>query len=250
VDYIWVNDYGSGRSLKVGEFKQKLLDLVDWAYQEEKILLDKLTDKERAEIGTINKWSAKGIIAHIAFWKSLRAKSINDVLKGETLKDIGDFNKINEEVFKKFENHYWDDIINYSREAHNYLKKTVESSSEEDLNSRKSFPLLGDKEIWKIIVIYCCLHPLDHFDKYYDNRNQTYYAINLWKEALDLLEQLPASSGIIGNAKYNLARYYALSGQKFIAVRTLNQSFQFNPNLIKRSIEDPDLSSIKGQLEK
>ena len=91
---------------------------------------------------------------------------------------------------------------------------------------------------------------MDHFDKYYVNRNQTYYAINLWKEAIGLLERLPASSGIIGNAKYNLARYYALSGQKFIAIRTLNQAVQLNPGLVKRSTEDPDLSSIKDQLEK
>ena len=234
----------------MGEFKQKLLELVNWIYQEEKILIDKLNDKECAEIGTINKWSAKDIIAHIAFWKSLRAKSIADILKGETLQELGDYNKINEEVFNKYSNRPWKDVIDFSNEANNYLKKIVDSTTEEELNSKKSFPLLGDKEIWKIILIYCCLHPMDHFDKYYVNRNQTYYAINLWKEAIGLLERLPASSGIIGNAKYNLARYYALSGQKFIAIRTLNQAVQLNPGLIKRSTEDPDLSSIKDQLEK
>jgi len=160
----------------VGEFKQKLLQIIKWVYQEERTLIDKLTGEERAEIGTLNKWSIKGIVAHIAFWKSLRAKSIDDVLRGEILKDIGDFNKINEEVFKKFRNSSWDDIISYSKEAHNYLKKIVDSTTEEDLNSKKSFPLLGDKEIWKIIIIYCCLHPLDHFDKYYANRSQSYRA--------------------------------------------------------------------------
>ena len=234
----------------MGEFKQKLLELVNWIYQEEKILIDKLNDEECAEIGNINKWSAKDIIAHTAFWKSLRAKSIVDILKGETLQELGDYNKINEEVLNKYNNRSWKDVIDFSNEANNYLKKIVDSTTEEELNSKKSFPLLGDKEIWKIILIYCCLHPMDHFDKYYVNRNQTYYAINLWKEAIGLLERLPASSGIIGNAKYNLARYYVLSGQKFIAIRTLNQAVQLNPGLIKRSTEDPDLSSIKDQLEK
>ncbi len=230
-------------------FKQKLLELIDWVYQEEEILIDKLTDEERAETGTIKKWSAKDIIAHIAFWKLLRAQSIDDVLKGETLRELGDYNKINEEVFKKYSNRSWKDVIDLSNEACNYLKKTADSATEEDLKSKKSFPLLGDKEIWKIIIIYCCLHPMDHFDKYYINRNQTYYAINIWKEAVDLLERLPASSGIIGNARYNLSKYYALSGQKFIAVRTLNQAIQLNHNLIKRSTEDPDLSSIKDQID-
>lgn len=233
----------------MGEFKQKILEITDWVYQEERTLIDKLTDKEYAEIGTFQKWSAKDIIAHTSFWKLLRAKSINDFLRGETPRELGDYQKINEEVFKKYLNSSWDDIADYSKEAYNSLKKIIDSVSEEDLNSKKSFPFLGDKEIWKIIIIYCCLHPIGHLDKYYANRNQTYYSINLWKEAVHLLERLPASSGIIGNARYDLARYYALSGQKFIAIRTLNKAVQLNPNLIKRSTEDPVLSSIRDQLD-
>jgi tetratricopeptide (TPR) repeat protein len=233
----------------VEEFNQKLLQIIDWVYKEEQNLRDKLTDKEYSETGTFNKWSAKDIIAHTSFWKLLRAKSIDAVLRGETPAEIGDFQKINEGVFREYINHSWDDIIDYSKKAYNSLKKIINTASSEDLNNEKTFPLQGNMPIWKIIVIYCCLHPLDHLDKYYTNRNQTYYAINLWKEAIDLLERLPASSGIIGNAKYNLSRFYALSGQKFIAIRTLNQAVQLNPKLIKRSTEDPDLSSIRDQLE-
>jgi tetratricopeptide (TPR) repeat protein len=231
------------------EFNQKLLQIIEWVYREEKTLVDKLTDEEIAETGTFNKWTAKDIIAHNSFWKLLRAKSIDDVLKGKSPAEIGDFQKINEEVFKEYINYSWDDIINYSKEAHNSLVKIVNTAASADLNSEKTFPLQGNMPIWKIIIIYCCLHPLSHFDKYYVNRDQTYYAINIWKEAVNLMERLPASSGIIGNAKYNLSRHYALSGQKFIAVRTLNQAIKLNPNLIKRSTEDPDLSSIKDQID-
>ena len=223
------------------EFNQKLLQIIEWVYKEEQDLRDKLTDKEYSETGTFNKWSAKDIIAHTSFWKLLRAKSIDAVLRGVTPAEIGDFQKINEGVFREYINHSWDDIIDYSKKAYNSLKKIINTSTSEDLNSEKTFPLQGNMPIWKIIIIYCCLHPLDHLGKYYANRNQTYYAINLWKEAIDLLERLPASSGIIGNAKYNLSRFYALSGQKFIAIRTLNQAVQLNPKLIKRSTEDPDL---------
>ncbi len=231
------------------EFNQKLTHIMKWVYREEKILVDKLTDEEIAETGTFNKWSAKDIIAHNSFWKLLRAKSIDDVLRDKIPAEIGDFQKINEEIFREYKNRSWDNISSYSREAHNSLMKILDTTTSEDLNSEKTFPLQGNMPIWKIIIIYCCLHPLSHFDKYYTNRDQTYYAINIWKEAVDLLERLPASSGIIGNAKYNLSKYYALSGQKFIAVRTFNQAIKLNPNLIKRSTEDPDLSSIKDQID-
>jgi tetratricopeptide (TPR) repeat protein len=227
------------------EFNQKLLQLTEWVYKEEQTLRDKLNKKEYAETGTFKKWSAKDIIAHTSFWKLLRAKSINAVLSGKTPAEIGDFQKINEGIFREFINHSWDDIIDYSKKAYNSLKKIINSTTSEDLNSEKKFPLQGNMPIWKIIVIYCCLHPLDHLDKYYANRDQTYYAINLWKEAIDLLERLPASSGIIGNSKYNLSRFYALSGQKFIAIRTLNQAIQLNPKLIKRSTEDSDIFDTK-----
>lgn len=234
----------------MGEFKQKLFGIVDWVYQEENFLIDRLTAEEKTTTGSFKKWTAKDIIAHNSFWKLLRAKSIEDVLEKRTPQDVKDFQKINEEIFKEYQNRSWDDVIYYSREAYDFLKKVTETTSEEELKSKKTFPLLGDKEIWKIIVVYCCLHPLMHFDKFYDGRDQAYYAINLWKEAKKLLEKLPASSGILGNANYNLAKSYARSGQDYMALRALNEAIKLNPGLVKQMNEEQDLSSLKYRVDK
>lgn len=234
----------------MGEFKTKLFDILEWVYREENLLVDRLNKKEKQENGTFDKWSAKDIIAHTSFWKLLRAKSIEDVLNGRTPQDIKDFQKINEEIFAEYQNRSWEDVLSYSREAYDYLKKAAGAVSDEELKMKKTFPLLGDKEIWKIIIIYCCLHPLMHFDRYYAGRDQIYYAINLWKEALDLLEKLPASSGIMGNANYNLARFYARSGQNYVALRVLQKAVNLNPGLVKRMNEEPDLAEVRYKIEK
>lgn len=234
----------------MGEFKQKLFGIVDWVYQEENSLIDKLTDAERTTTGSFKKWTAKDIIAHNSYWKLLRAKSIDDVLNGRTPQDIKDFQKINEEIFREYQNCSWEDAMNFSKEAHDFLKNITGTASDEELRSKKKFPLQGDKEIWKIIVIYCCLHPLMHFDKFYDGRDQTYYAINLWKEAMELLEKLPASSGILGNVNYNLARFYARSDQNYMALRALNEAIKLNPGLVKQMNEEQDLSFLKYRVDK
>jgi len=36
------------------EFKQRLLELIDRVHQEEKILIDRLTDEERSEAGSLD----------------------------------------------------------------------------------------------------------------------------------------------------------------------------------------------------
>ncbi len=103
--------------------------------------------------------------------------------------------------------------------------------------------------IWKIIIFSSYLHPIDHLGKYYANRGETFYAINLWNEASGFMEQLPATPGILGTIKYNLARFYALSGQHPEAIRILRKALKLNPKLIEQSKEEPDLSSVREQPE-
>ena len=219
------------------DFKQKLLQLIDWTYSEEKVLVEKLSEEERLVLGTLNKWSAKDLIAHTSFWKQKRMQDINNALCGKSPQKIENINEIIKEVFEGNKNRTWDDITNYSLDIYQNLIKTVSAASSNDLTNEQTYP-------WKMIIIYCCMHPIGHLDKYYVNRNQRFYSINLWKEIFEYLEKLPASPGILGTIKYNLASHYSISGDDFMATRILKESLILNPKLEKHAIEDPGLSSL------
>ncbi len=219
------------------DFKQKLLKLVGWTYEEEIVLVDKLSGGEQAETGISRKWSAKDIIAHNSFWKLKRVQDLNDAINHRPPQIIENYNEINEKVFEENKNNSWDNIINYSYKAYQTLARAVSDASNEDLKNEQTQP-------WKPIVIYCCIHPVSHLDKYYINRSQRFYAINLWNAVSGYLEELPASPGIIGNVKYNLAGHYLSSGEDFMAARILRKALVLNPKLKERAGKDPGLSSL------
>ena len=211
--------------------------MVEWTYEEESALVEKLSEKEYAEIGIFKKWSAKDIIAHNSFWKLRRLQAIKDAINHESPEKIENYDEINIKVFEENKNNSWDNIINYSCKAYKTLAKVVSAVSNEDLTNSQTMP-------WKLIILYCFLHPISHLDKYYVNRDQRFFAINLWNEASDYLEKLPASPGIIGNTKYNLARHYSISGEEFMATRILRKALALNPKLKERAHQDHVLSSL------
>ncbi len=219
------------------DFKSKLLILIEWTYKEEKEFVKSLTEEEQKETGKFEKWSAKDIIAHNTFWKNKRLQDIKTALKGNLPTSTEDYNEINKEVFEENKNKLWDEISDNFNEAYQKLIKTVSAASIDDLTNEKTNP-------WKMVIIYCCLHPIGHLDRYLINRNQRFYSINLWKIATGYLESLPASSGIIGTAKYNLARHYLLSGEDYMGSRLLREALTLNPKLKEKAKNDSVLSSV------
>jgi hypothetical protein len=222
---------------KLEDFKLKLFQLIEWTYEEEQAFVKNLTAEESKETGKFEKWSARDIIAHNTFWKNKRLEDINIALKGSSPGSTDDYNKINKEVFEENKNKSWEEISSYSDDVYQKLIKTVSAASIDDLTNEKTNP-------WKMIIIYCCLHPIGHLDRYYVNRNQRFYAINLWKAATWYLKSLPASSGIIGNAKYNLARHYLVSGEDYMGSRLLREALSLNPKLQEKAKKDSVLSSL------
>ncbi len=215
--------------------------LIEWTYKEEKEFVKSLTEEERKEPGKFEDWSAKDIIAHNTFWKNKRLQDIVTALKGNLPASTEDYNEINKEVFEENKNKRWDEISENLEEAYQKLIKTVMAASIDDLRDEKTNP-------WKMVIIYCCLHPIGHIDRYLINRNQRFYSINLWKTATGYLESLPASSGIIGTAKYNLARHYLLSGEDYMGSRLLREALTLNPKLKEKAKNDSVLSSVETVL--
>ena len=171
----------------------------------------------------------------------LHHQDISLALNGGSPARIEDYNEINKQVFEENKNKYWDEIKNYANDVQKNLTRTIAASSIDALINDKTNP-------WKMVIIYCCLHPVGHLDRYYVYRNQRFYSINLWNSATEYLELLPASPGIIGTAKYNLARHYLISGEDYMGLRLLREALSLNPKLKEKAENDSVLSSVNTVL--
>ena len=80
--------------------KTQLLKLLERASLEEQKLIKSLSEKERLAVGTLEQWSAKDMIAHVAAWKEEMAQRLTDT-KTDTLPDaMEEIDKINAEIFE------------------------------------------------------------------------------------------------------------------------------------------------------
>lgn len=225
--------------------KERLLNLIKLAYNEEQAIFTKLSDKERSTVGKLEQWSAKDLIAHLAAWKERQTQNIIATLRGESLPDDGDLDEINAKIFEANRNSSWDDIHAYAERVYRSVVEVVRVVSDDKLVDTNTLPWQEGKPLWRIIAGNGYLHPIAHLAEYYSKRGDTHYASKLWEKAADLLAQLSDSPSWLGVVKYNLACYYTLSDQQEEAINQLRESLSLNPDLTQWSKEDPDLAPLR-----
>ncbi|MCJ7537335.1 MAG: hypothetical protein MUO57_17555, partial [Anaerolineales bacterium] len=87
-------------------------------------------------------------------------------------------------------------------------------------------------------------HPPWHIALSYGKRGEPSLGSQLMEEVTLQMHALDDSSTWQGQSTYNLACFYALSGDKEKAIDRLNQAFSLNSDMIAWSLEDSDLVSI------
>ena len=63
--------------------KEQLLHILEKSRATELALITNLSDEDKGEVGTYEKWSAKDNVAHANYWMELRAAQALAWLRGE-----------------------------------------------------------------------------------------------------------------------------------------------------------------------
>jgi len=225
--------------------KNRLLDLLSLAYQEESQFVDNLTAAEKFETGSTQNWSAKDTIAHNAFWKQHRAEQIANPYD-PNLTGFRDFDQINAQVYA--ENHplSWEDVLENAREAYEYLSMRVQALSTNDLNNPDLYPWLNGRPLWRMVANSGFNHPLNHLAGYHFRHGRMQQAADLQETAAARMQEFdddPEWNGII---LYNLACFYATTAHPQQALKRLLRALQMSPGLLEWARQDPDLACLHG----
>jgi tetratricopeptide (TPR) repeat protein len=84
-------------------------------------------------------------------------------------------------------------------------------------------------------------HPVVHYADHYQRRGDLAKATQLCEASVNAVADLPEW---YGSARYNLACFYALSGQPAKAIHELREALQLRPDLLEWSKQDTDLASL------
>ena len=226
----------------MSETKTRLIELLDRAYADQQVFVATLSEADRAAVGTIERWVIKDAISHGALWQRLTVERVAAIVQGKEPPNTDDYLPINDAHFEAYRDRSWAATIAEAEEAYRALVAQTESLSEEDLTDPQRFSHANGRALVRSIVSNGFWHPEAHLAQLYVERGGLEQANRLQEEVTTLMEAIPEERNA---ARYNLACYYAISGQKARALAELASALKLNPDLIEWSKQDSDLDSLR-----
>ena len=221
--------------------KSALLDAIRYIAGLEQAFIAGVSEAEQQATGSFEQWSAKDLIAHNTAWKEDKMLR----LAGKALFDIEDEDAANAWIFALFQDKSWDEIIAYTQNVQKNIEPTVAGLEEEELEGYKPLGWGDETPVWRVIAGVTCLHPLVHLSENAVAQGDAGRALQLYRDALPVLQQIDDSPEWQGNLVYNFACQYALAGDSKNAILQLGEALRLRPDLAEWSQQDSDLASLR-----
>ncbi len=222
--------------------KEKLFELLQHAYGDQHALIDDLSDAERSAMGVCEHWSFKDVVAHVTAWNRRAIERIDALRRGEEPPRFDDIDQINDATFEALRDRSWAEVIADADRVYHDLVQRVDELSHDDVTNPDRFPHQNGRSLVRLITGDGFSHPELHYAQFRAERGELTRATQMQVAATEALEGLSEWRNV---ARYNLACFYALTGQTEQAVAALRESFKINPDLIKWSKQDTDLVSLR-----
>lgn len=105
--------------------------------------------------------------------------------------------------------------------------------------------LIAHITAWQQIIFNNYTHTLDHLSRFFLEHNDQPRADLIQENIAEELSQLDDRPTWQGNTRYNLACFYAITGQPAKAIPLPREALQLNPSLADWSKQDSDLNSLR-----
>jgi tetratricopeptide (TPR) repeat protein len=165
-------------------------------------------------------------------------------VRGDEPPNTDDYLAINDVHFEDHRDRSWADTLAETERVYRAMRDQAQYLSAEDLTDPQRFAQTKGRALVRTIVGNGFVHPEQHLAQLYVERGEIKRATQLQEEVATLLEDIPEERS---SARYNLACFYALSGQTAQALTELAAALKSNPDLIEWSKQDSDLDSLRNE---
>ena len=224
------------------DLKTRLIQLLDLSRSFQRQLMADLDPAERTTPGTWENWSIKDELAHVIAWQLNALARMAALIHAEPIPDFNETEKINRAIYDTNRDRTLAEIAAEGDRAYADFVQLIASVSEDDLNQPARFSAQEQRSLAVQILGNGYEHPIVHYADYYRRRGDRAKATQLYEASVAAVADWPERYGI---ARYNLACFYALSGQKEKALHELRAALQLRPDLIEWSQQDTDLVSLR-----
>ena len=206
-----------------------------------------LTPDEKARKGSLQSWSAKDMLAHLAFWNHNFNSQLEQGFAGQPIPKSGDYlDQVNDGVLYEHLEQPFDEALAEERAAYEHFRQIVAEVSPQDLQDAQKFEFLeGRSPLDRALGTYG-YHTAAHISDYYIKHGQVERARALQESITKSLLGFP---GWEANAAYNLGCFYALNGYKQEAIAKVKEAFEIKPDLVEWAKQDSDLEPLRDMVE-
>jgi len=225
-----------------------LLNALEYIYQQQRDFIAQLPEAERAVVGTPDRWSAKDMLAHTAFWTNHRLANFEAKARGEATTVYEDYERQNQVIFARYRDTPWDEVERMLEATHTRAVGHVQATTEVDLFGVERSPV-ENVPVWRVLVGTRMLHVLFHLIDYHIAHGRQAQAREMSDRLYELGLTLDDSPEWHGVLLYDRACVDALTGQPETAVERLGQALRLHPGLVEWSKQDSDLDSLRERAD-
>ena len=151
----------------------EMFDLLKFVRQELDSLGEHLTPEEKARHGSLRQWSAKDMLAHLAFWGSHFNRQLEKALAGKDVPLAGDYyDQLNDGVLYEHLEQPFEEAQAEEIAAYRQFNQITERISAADLLDPQKFPFLNGRTMLERILGNHGYHPAAHISDYYVKAGQ------------------------------------------------------------------------------
>jgi hypothetical protein len=205
-----------------------------------------LSPQDKAQEGSLEHWSIKHILYHIALWDQRQAENLWAALEGGPQVDHSQYLAMNDQDFSEYQRQSWEDVERILGSSQQALLQALPAIPDEQLESAEFLEGSQGRPAWRRISGTILGHPVLHICEYLVQQGRAEQALTIMLDFTEKGRALDEGDVWQGLESYNQACYYALAGYKQQAQEKLAEALHFNPGLQEWSQQDPDLELIRA----
>ncbi len=223
----------------------RLIGLIYRAQEAEMDFLGNLSEGERAAQGTYENWAPKDLIAHTNYWRRRAVESLAYASREQNPPTYPDYEQLNSETF---EENRGLPLEMQLREAKTVIKALIDALhrfDDEDLTDPQRYPWRKGQPLIAYVISNAYMHPITHLCQNYLKLGDQASAFRLQEAAIKDISEVDSNPASRSLAIYDLACFFAQTGNIDKAVEHLAEVLPHSPELAAWSRQDPDLAPLQ-----
>ncbi|MDK2982405.1 MAG: hypothetical protein PWQ55_2752 [Chloroflexota bacterium] len=206
-------------------------------------LVQSLTPEEKARHGSLQGWSAKDMLVHVAFWNRHFNRQLEKGFAGQPVPKSGDYlNQVNDGILYEHLEQPFEEALAEEQTTYADFRRIIADVPAEDMLGPQKYAFLDGHSLLDNALGTYGYHIAAHISDHYAQNGQLERARALQENITRSLSSFP---GWEANAPYNLGCFYALNGFKQEAIAQLKEAFKLKPELVAWSQQDSDIDPLR-----